>query len=55
MNWQKTENRMVEVDDEPRPTKSEDDGGEGRQADTDLETEVRRIQELLKKSLKQDG
>ena len=30
----------------------EDDGGEGRQRDTDLKTEIKRIQKALDKALK---
>ncbi len=38
-SWQDTENHMIELDDEPTP-KSEDDGGEGRQRDTDTAKEI---------------
>ena len=40
MDWQDTENSMVQGDDEPTPTPPEDDGGEGRQRDTDTAKEI---------------
>ena len=42
-DWQDTDNYMVEGDDDPIPTPPEDDGGEQRQRDADLNAELRRI------------
>ncbi len=39
-HWQDTDNHMIELDDEPIPTPPEDDGGEGRQRDTDTAREI---------------
>ena len=50
-NWMDVDNNVarMEPDDFILP---EDDGGEGRQRDADFRAEVRRIQEGLKKALK---
>ncbi len=50
-HWQDVENNVFkpEPDDFILP---EDDGGEGRQRDTDLKAEIKRIQEVLDKALK---
>ena len=51
-HWMDTDNHMKGDPDDFIMPKDDDDGGEGRQKDLDLETEVRRLQEILKKSLK---
>ncbi len=51
-HWMDTDNHMKGDPDDFIMPKDDDDGGEGRQRDADFRAEVRRIQEVLDKSLK---